>query len=94
MTVPSLDDAQRFYSAFGLRVAREGQGLALRAAGSDHVWGRLSEGPRKKFDRLTFHCFADEVEKLRAHVAAQGVSLVPAPNGADASGHAWVRSRR
>ena len=86
MTVPSLGDAERFYSAFGLSVSREGQGLALRTAGSEHVWGRLSEGPRKKFDRLTFHCFADEVEKLRAHVVTQGVNLMPPPNGADPAG--------
>ena len=86
MTVPSLEDAERFYGAFGLRVAREGQGLALRAADSDHIWGRLSKGPKKKFDRLSFHCFEDEVEKLRAHVVARGVKLTSPPGGADASG--------
>ena len=86
MTVPSLEDAERFYSTFGLRVAREGAGLALRTVTSDHVWGRLSLGAKKKFDRLTFHCFADELDKLRAHVVAQGVTLMPPPAGADASG--------
>lgn len=90
MTVPSLADAERFYSAFGLRVTLEAGGLALRAAGSDHVWGRLSEGPRKKFDRLTFHCFADDFDRLSAHILAQGVERIAAPAGADAAG-LWFR---
>lgn len=90
MTVPSLADAERFYGAFGLRVAREGDGLTLRAAGSDHIWGRLSEGPRKKFDRITFHCFEDDLDKFRAHVQAQGVELVDPPAGADPTG-LWLR---
>lgn len=90
MTVPSLGDAEKFYGAFGLRVSREGTGLALRAHGSDHLWGRLTEGPKKKFDRLTFHCFADEADKLYSHIAANigsfGVTRVDPPAGADASG--------
>jgi len=90
MTVPSLADAERFYGAFGLRVTREGRGLALRADGGDHVWGRLSEGPKKKFDRLSFHCFADEAERLQAHILAQGVARVAPPPGADDSG-LWFR---
>ncbi len=86
LIVPSLDDAERFYKTFGLRVSREGQGLALRAAGSDHIWGRLVEGPRKKMDRLTFHCFEDDAEKLYAHIRSQGVKPVAPPIGADETG--------
>ena len=90
MTVPSLVDAERFYGSFGLRIAREGNGLALRAHGSDHIWGRLSEGPTKKFDRVSFHCFEDEAEMLYAHILAQGAERIAAPTGANASG-LWVR---
>lgn len=90
MTVPSLEDAERFYSALGLRVSHEGQGLALRAAGSEHIYGRLSQGPRKRFDRLTFHCFEDEADQLYAHILAQGVERVSAPAGADDTG-LWFR---
>ena len=73
MTVPSLDTAARFYDAFGLRCALEDGQLALRAAGSDHVWGRLVEGPRKRFDSLRFLCFDEDFERLKSHIAAQGV---------------------
>lgn len=91
MSVPSLEDAERFYGVFGLRVSREGTGLALRAAGSDHVWGRLDLGSRKKFDRLSFNCFDEDLGRLKAHVQAQGVALIDPPAGADTSGF-WFRS--
>ena len=35
MTVPSLDDAQRFYEAFGLRVSREGKALLAQLRQKD-----------------------------------------------------------
>ena len=90
MTVPSLADAERFYGAFGLRVGCEAGGLTLRAHGSDHVWGRLTQGTKKRFDCLCFHCFEDEAERLSAHILAQGVQRIDAPAGADASG-LWFR---
>ena len=86
MTVPSLADAEKFYSAFGLRVERAGSQLILRTHASDHVWGRLSEGAKKKFDRLSLHCFEDEADTLFAHILAQGVKRLPAPAGADPAG--------
>lgn len=90
MTVPSLQAASDFYTAFGLRVQPERGGLTLRTEGDEHVWGRLSEGPRKKFDRITFHCFESDAERLYAHILTQGVKLIAAPEGADDSG-LWFR---
>ena len=90
MTVPSLSDAARFYGAFGLKVTSEDGGLVLRAPGDPHIWGRLSEGPKKRFDRITFHCFEDEAQALYAHIAAQGVQRIDAPAGADPTG-LWLR---
>ena len=58
LTVPSLEDARRFYAAFGLDVRDENGGLTLSTDGSTHVWGRIRKGNAKKFERLTFHCFA------------------------------------
>ncbi|WP_213956145.1 MULTISPECIES: VOC family protein [unclassified Variovorax] len=91
MTVPSLDDARRFYGTFGLDVSDEHGGLALRTHGNDHVWGRLRAGPHKKFEQLTFHCFEDELDAMRRHIEAQGVALLPTPEGAPAGG-LWLRS--
>ncbi|QNN55690.1 VOC family protein [Diaphorobacter ruginosibacter] len=94
MTVPSLADAEQFYSAFGLRVSREGAGLVLRAANDAHVWGRLSQGAKKRFDRLSFNCFADEAERLYVHIEAQGFLPIATPAGAHADTDAvgrWYR---
>lgn len=90
MTVPSLIDAERFYTAFGLQVSRDAGDLILRTTGSEHIWGRISEGPNKRFDRLCFNCFEDEADRLYAHILDQGVQRVSAPTGADDVG-LWVR---
>lgn len=91
MTVPSLDEARRFYSAFGLDVAEEEDGLALRTHGDPHVWGRLRAGPHKKFERLTFHCFDDELDAMKRHIEIQGIALLTPLQGASPEG-LWLRS--
>lgn len=90
ISVPSLGEAEAFYKAFGLDVRSDGQqGLVLRTFGNPHIWGRLREGPRKKFESLTLHCFEDELEALRKNVQNQGVALIAPPVGADAMGF-WI----
>jgi catechol 2,3-dioxygenase-like lactoylglutathione lyase family enzyme len=93
MTVPSLDEAQRFYGAFGLDVQPDGDaGLLLRTFGSTHVWGRLRAGERKKFDWLTLHCFEDELAALRQRAIEAGAELIAPPAAdADTSGF-WIRN--
>jgi len=86
LVVPSLAEAERFYRAFGLRVTAEGNGLALRAAAGDQVWGRLREGPHKRLERLTFHCFDDEAPALYAHICDQDVERVAPLRGDDDAG--------
>lgn len=90
MTVPSLQDAQRFYSSFGLDVRGEGAELTLRCHGDPHVWGRLRAGAAKKLESLTFHCFADELQALERHFADQGIERIAArdPNAQGV----WLRS--
>lgn len=91
MTVPSLDDASRFYGAFGLDVRQENGSLVLRVKGHPHIWGRLRAGGRKKFGHLTLHCFEDEFEALLRHAADQSIHLIDAPPQGDGDGF-WIRS--
>ena len=86
LVVPSLAEAEKFYSAFGLCTERDRSGLTLRAQGSDHIWGRLCEGPNKKLARLSFHCFEDEADKLYTHILSHGVERLPPPADGDDAG--------
>ncbi|HZZ10993.1 MAG TPA: VOC family protein [Paraburkholderia sp.] len=92
MSVPSLEEARRFYTAFGLDVQPDGDtGLLVRTFGSSHVWGRIHEAARKKIDWLTLHCFEDEVDALRERALAMDVEIIAPPEGADAKGF-WIRN--
>lgn len=92
MSVPSLDEARHFYIAFGLDVQPDGDaGLSIRTFGSPHVWGRLREGARKKFEWLTLHCFEDDLEALRARALSAGIQTIAPPPDADPSG-LWIRN--
>lgn len=90
MSVPSLDEAQRFYGAFGLDARIEGSEVTLRCEGDPHVWGRLRAGALKKLERLTFHCFADELHSFERRFAELGVRRIDAAEGMDEG--LWVGS--
>lgn len=92
MAVPSLKEARAFYSTFGLDVIEEPGGLALRTHGDPHIWGRLREGAMKKFERLTLHCFADDLPALKHHIESQGVALLAPPGDAQDPSGLWLRS--
>ena len=81
MIVPDLAVAGDFYGAFGLDVREEGQGLGLYTHGSEHRWGSLAEGPRKKLNHLSFAAFDEDFEPLRQRVEAGGVRIMDAPRG-------------
>ena len=64
LAVPDLDEAVRFYEAFGLDVRRDGDTAELRTAGSSHVWARLSPGERKRLTGLTFGIFPEDAGRF------------------------------
>lgn len=79
LEVPSLDQAQQFFTHFGLDVETDADGaLALRAGGQPHVWARLHAGPAKRMAYLSLNCYAEEFEPLRAQILAQGGRAAPA----------------
>jgi catechol 2,3-dioxygenase len=86
LEVPALQDAERFYGAFGLQVTSEGNQLALRTRSNPHRWGRVVEGPRKHLHHISFHCYGEDLERFGAHLRGQGVPLVPAPRGFEGDG--------
>ena len=86
MAVPDLEEARRYYSAFGLDVRERGQGLDLHTFDHPHRWGVLTEGPRKALRYLSFGIFADDVERFAGHLDACGVQRLDPPPGVDSNG--------
>jgi catechol 2,3-dioxygenase-like lactoylglutathione lyase family enzyme len=84
-TVPDLDEAVRFYDAFGLLPERQGGRLDLRTQDHPQVWASLfqAEG-RKKLQYLRFGCFAEDFDAIAARVDRLGVArCAPHPLGDD-----------
>ncbi len=53
LNLPDLAGAERFISTVGISVERIDEELRLRAAGSDHVWGRVFGGLQKSLAYLS-----------------------------------------
>lgn len=90
-TVPDLDEAAKFYDAFGLDVRRVGERLDLHTVGHPHAWGSLYQAPGpKKLQYLRFGCFAEDFDAIAARVEKLGVAgAAPHPLG-DAEG-LWLQ---
>jgi catechol 2,3-dioxygenase-like lactoylglutathione lyase family enzyme len=80
--VPDLAEAERFYTAFGLDVRRQGAHLELRSFGHPHCWAELhAGGERKRLQYLRWGMHAADEAALRARVAAAGCAAEPHPLG-------------
>src|SRR4051812_13383540 len=80
MSVPSLDDAEAFYSAFGLDVRRDGDRLALHTFGNPHRWGSIAaDGGPKRLEYLTLGMFPEDQAALRDRIATARVACEPHP---------------
>jgi catechol 2,3-dioxygenase-like lactoylglutathione lyase family enzyme len=90
-TVPDLDEAQRFYTAFGLDVRREGERVDLYTFGHPHRWGSVYRAPgRKKLQYLSFAVYPEDLEPLRRHLDKIGAPQTKAHPLADEEG-LWLR---
>lgn len=89
LNVPSLVDAGRFFSAFGLDVAATGDEIDLCAADS-HRWARIFPASRKSLAYLSFNCFEQDFAAIRDQVKAVGADLVAPHDRGEASGF-WFR---
>lgn len=78
LNVPSIDEAEHFFTAFGLEVARTGASeneLELRAA-DGWRWARVLPAAKKSLAYLSFNSFERDLGALRAQVLAAGATLV------------------
>ncbi|SAK93865.1 glyoxalase [Caballeronia hypogeia] len=77
LNVPSIDDAARFFTAFGLDVSHaKDEALELRAA-DGWRWARVLPSTRRSLAYLSFNCFEQDFDALRAQAEAAGARFVP-----------------
>lgn len=88
MAVPDLDEAQRFYTSFGLDVEHVGKSLYLRTVGSSHIWATVLAGRRKKLLAMRFGIYAQDVEAFTERLADVRIA---APDHGD-PGSIWVQT--
>ena len=90
--VPDLAEAQQFYLGFGLDAQDRGDHLAIATHQQDHRWGRLTAGPRKRLNYLSFGVFADDFAAFVDRMKARGISRIAPPPDADRDGESlWIR---
>lgn len=90
LNLPDLAGAEKFISAFGLRVERRDEELFVRAAASDHVWARILLAAKKSLAYLSLGCYQHDIDALREQVFSAGGALCDPHPRADAEGF-WFR---
>lgn len=90
-SVPDLKLAEEFHRSFGLDVVEQGQSLALRTFGDDHVWGTITEGlGRKALGFLSFGVYEQDLPRFRRKAEGEGIALLDPPAGMESNG-LWFR---
>jgi catechol-2,3-dioxygenase len=89
-SVPSLDEAEKFYQCFGLKTNRQGKQLDLYTHGHDHCWGSVHEsGKAKRLEYLSFGAYAEDFEALKKQALMVAKQVDPHPLS-DGQGF-WLR---
>ncbi len=72
-SVPDLDEAERFYAAFGLDVRRDGQRLDLHTFGHPHCWASIvANGQPKRLQYVSFGIFPEDREAFARRADERG----------------------
>ncbi|MBU0791950.1 MAG: VOC family protein [Gammaproteobacteria bacterium] len=88
-SVPSLDEAEHFYRAFGLDVRSCGGRLDLHTEGHPHCWASVfASGASKRLEYVSFGIYSEDEEPLRKRIAEKGLQCDPHPLAAP--GGIWL----
>ncbi|MEJ7687055.1 MAG: VOC family protein [Variovorax sp.] len=89
-SVPDLDEAERFYRAFGLDVRRSADRLALLIFGHPQVWAQIHQGgSTKRLGYLSYGVDQADLPAWRERIAEHGLACAAHPLS-DGSG-LWLR---
>ncbi|MGE0329205.1 MAG: VOC family protein [Ramlibacter sp.] len=90
-SVPVLETARQFYSAFGLDVRASGSHIGLHTFGHPHCWGSVHEsGQAKKLEYVSFGIHAEDEMTFRDRVSQLGLACAPHPLATDDG--IWLRN--
>lgn len=79
-TVPDLDEAARFYEAFGLDVRRDGACLRLHTFGHPHAWASIHQAPgHKRLQYVSFGLYAEDEAYFADVLQRRGIGCTPHP---------------
>ncbi|NYE26049.1 FAD-dependent monooxygenase [Pigmentiphaga litoralis] len=89
-TVPDLDEAERFYVAFGLDVRRRDDRLDLYTDGHPQCWATIhANGQPKRLQTVVYGIFEDDVDAFARRIHDRGLACPPHPLGDP--GGLWLR---
>jgi len=87
LSVPDLEKARDFYSAFGLEVLPHGNLLSLHtSAHPQQQWGLILEGSAKRLHHLSFGIFEGDLPRFKLRLEQRGVPLLDPPRGIETTG--------
>ena len=79
-TVPDLEEAERFYWAFGLSPRRVGDRLDLYTHGGAHCWASIHQnGEQKKLQYVTYAVYEEDFDGFRSRIARFSQQCEPHP---------------
>jgi catechol 2,3-dioxygenase len=91
ISVPELEPAVAFFTAFGLDVRRHGQELTLHTHGNPHAWMRVvANGQPKRLQYLRLGIYPEDESAFRERIAQGGTACAPSPLGS--SEGLWLQS--
>ena len=90
-SVPHLEEARRFYTAFGLDVRQHDHRIDLHTVGQEHCWASIYEGEaHKRLEYVSYGVYAEDLPALRERVDRGRLGCQPHPLS-DGSG-LWLRN--
>jgi len=89
-SVPDLQIAKTFYHAFGLDVRMDEAQIRLYTFGNAHMWGVITEAPKKRVRYVSFGVFANDLPVFKSRLDQQGIRLLDPPVEAVGPG-LWLR---
>lgn len=79
-TVPDIEEAVKFYTAFGLHVVRDGKCIDLYTVGHPHRWMRVIENQQPKaLQYLSFGIHAKDEAAFKKKIEDLGLACEPHP---------------